>query len=332
MLGQFDIAARFYDAIVGSAEEVAKEVVEQGKNAVVDEIKQVAQGQSPLATTESLFSFAQNVSNNTIPKLATYFVDNSAALVPYTAPVNAAAQEGTSLLGYAGYGLGALATAGGSVFGLYKMFGAKKKATEVLPVEASSILNEVAGFLTALDTLLKNDAVKAILKALTGEQATQLKALADTTPTYFADLAALPAPVQLLQLTNALKPVASTLSADLKDVNLNDVLAQAKSSLLGTEAASSVSKFGELVDKIMISPEAKQLLAIVGNHDKATQIIGKMNEASLKMVAHNAPKFVNNEKFVKYTDEQHVKLLVGLADKVGQKLEVEVEKKSTLKI
>ncbi len=340
----YDAAGHIYNAFAGPAKEVAKEVAEQGTTTVVEEIKQLVQGQSPLATTESLLSFGQNVSNNTsvsaaVPfvqeKLATYFDPSSTAVVPYNA-----AAEGTSYLGYAGYGLGALAAVGGSLLGLRKLFQAKKQAEGVLSAEARPVLEQAEGFLNTLDNLLKNDSVKAILKLLTAQQAQQLKALADTTPSFFADLAKLDPAVQVLQLNNAIKPtaapVSSALPEDLSRVDLNEFAASlspaaAASPVMGTQAEKAASKFGALVDRIMVSPEAKQLLAIIGNHEQATKVLGLMNENALKVLAHNAPKYAANPKVAGLEDAGVAKLLVGIAKLAEQIIELEATKKSALR-
>jgi hypothetical protein len=372
MLGQFDIAAKFYDAVAGSTKEVANEVATEAKNVIVEEIKQVAQGQSPLATTESLFSFAQNATNSSavavvpfvqeklatyfdpnssavavVPfaqeKLATYFDPNSTALVPFNGTVDAAKEGSTSWLGY---GVGAALTFGTGVYVLSQLYKSKKKAEVTLSAEARPILEQAQGFLNALDNLLKNEAVKAILRALTGQQAAQLKALADAQPSYFADLAALPAPVQLVQLNNAIKPVAAQVlpvavnlnNVDLSAVNLNDILASSSANpVMGTQAEKAASK-SSAVD-IMISPEAKLVLAGIAKHDKAMQVLGKMEEKSLKLLAHNAAKIVAKEKFPQYNDVTFVALLTGYAKMAGQEITleaakpaVEVEKKSALKV
>jgi len=313
----WDIAAHIYNAVAGSATEVAKEAA----NVVTEELKEVSEGQSAAFLSQSVPSFALNGSTALVP----YFFGDTYSLK--------AAETSSSYLGsYAGYGLSAVAGLG-SVFGLYKTFGAKKKAAEVITSpETLTILEQISGFLDSLNVLLKNPAVAAIIKLLTPQQAQALKQLEETVPGFFAGIAKMPAAQQLLSFQDALKPVVSAsanLPADLTQVDLSAVLRQVSAASSSNAMSESAPKKTSLVDSIMTSPEAKQIVAIINGHDTAKQVLGMMNEMSLKVLAKNAVKFAPT--MAKYDDKQNTDVLVGVAKAAKQTIELEAPK-SALKL
>ena len=162
-----------------------------------------------------------------------------------------------------------------------------------------------------------------------------MKAIVEANANFFKDLLGLEPAQQVLQLTDALKLVVEQ---DLTQVNLQAVhqASVANNPVLGQQqAAKPASKFGALVDRIMVSPEAQQVLAIIGKHEKATAVLSQMDANAVGVLMNNAKKLAVHPKFSTFSDEQHTQYLNSIIKAVVEaeaKAAPEADKKSSLKL
>lgn len=361
-LGKYlDVARVVYDysnaPVQQAAAEVVKEAAKQVEAAATNEIKEIAQGQSSLAitqavsslaATEAMSSVARNVSSNIASNVTCALMDAPSALALYFPPtvaaqesIKAAVQQGyssylpsLSTLGYGAAGLTgltALYKAGSYVAS--KLRASKVKAADVMQADTYGVVKDSIEFLSALDAFLKNPTVVAIIKALTPAQANLLLNLEKSNKGQLATIAALEGQAQVVALQRATTPVVDApvvqqLPVDLTKVDLSSLLKEAKApvnAVMGTQAAPKAS----LVDTIMTSLEAKQVVDAISAHPKAKAVLEQLNEKVLKGMAAKAASWA--PILGKYSEEDLVKLLTSVAAKCGQTIEVEA-KKATLKV
>lgn len=298
-----DLGALIHNTFVAT-----KEVVAQAPQVIAEEMKEVATGKNTLGTTQAAPVVAQAVEaiaqvvqpfsplvQDICPMInngtnATFVAPIASTALQAVKPVVADAAEsvGTS---YLNYGLGLVGSALG-LYGLRKLYNSRKQAQQVMQPEAVGIISESAEILEAFPLLAQSPLVKAFLEALTAEQAQALKNLAALSKDMFANIAKMTPEQQLISLQTAVAPVAIDPAASL----LTEVFAANMAGIGGTQAASSKKAAAPapapvaqtLAQTIMVSPEAKQILAVIEAHPQSKAVLDTMSKEAVEGLNRNS--------------------------------------------
>jgi len=300
-----DLGAFIHNTFVATKEVVAEEIreVATGKNTLgttqaaptvvkaVEAVAQVVQPFSPLV--QDFCPVINNATNATwvapIVEVAKNASNASNALVAVKPVVAEAAESvGTS---YLNYGLGLVGSALG-LYGLRKLYNSRKQAQQVMQPQAAVIISDSAEILEAFPQLAQSPLVKAFLEGLTAEQAQALKNLAALSKDMFANIAKMTPEQQLISLQTAVAPVAIDPTAAL----LTEVFAANMAGIGGTQAASSKKAAAPapapvaqtLAQTIMVSPEAKQILAVIEAHPQSKAVLDTMSKEAVEGLNRNS--------------------------------------------
>lgn len=323
----WDIAGHIYNAVSGSAKEVAATVAEEVK----EEVKEVAK--SPSSIVDATQSVAPALLTPVVDSLQCAFEDRPGNLtllsdaLGYCLPemnstAKAVVQEGSSYLPY----LATAATVFTGGLAAYKLRGTKATLATVMQDKASyGVIEGSIEILKALNELMKNPTIVEIIKLLTPAQAAKFLENKDT----LADIATLKDAAQQLLAIQTLLTSAPVVAASNAVADLNDVLRQVASSSSSVEATQSAPV--DLAASILVSEAGKQVLAKIRDSEKANAVLEQMNEKSLKTLNANAAKFIASPKFATMNDVTLAGLLISTAKACGQTIELEA-KKTALKI
>ncbi|MGE3318253.1 MAG: hypothetical protein AB7I18_03065 [Candidatus Berkiella sp.] len=302
----WDVAGQLHQLAYG-----AKEVAQEVADTAVEQLTEVAQGKNTLGTTESAATIVKaaevvkqvvqpfsplvqdmcplmnNVTNTSFVAPIIETAKNASTAMCVAKPVAEAAQTA----GIASYALGGLGALFGG-YGLYRLYNARKQAQQVMQPAAAAVAVESPELLQAFPQLAANPLVKAFLQGLTAEQAQALKALEEISKGALANIVAMSPEQQLLALQTAVAPVATM---DPTAV-LTEVFANGLKGIAGTEGVASkkpatavaAAPQPTLAQTIMVSAEAKQILAIVEAKPTAKAVLNTMSKEGLEGLARNS--------------------------------------------